>query len=160
MVAVGTFLFFKTLNETLQVKKKKKKEKISSVLEINSPNTFGRRKHPQAYASHLNTAFTPKTANARHPGGKKRAPKQNPNLNVSITVSICLSLDWRVLGVSSCLHVWGLRGLLAYRLCTPIVFYTLLYSEIKASWSPPSWASSNLLSDIHDNHFAASLAPW
>lgn len=39
-----------------------------------------------------------------------------------------------MLGVSSCLHVWGLRGLLAYRLCTPIVFYTLLfYTSIKAS---------------------------
>lgn len=127
MVAVGTFLFFKTLNETLQVKKKKKKEKISSVLEINSPNTFGRRKHPQAYASHLNTAFTPKTANARHPGGKKTCTQTKPKskrLNHSVNL-----LEFGLESVGSlvmppCLRIKGFVGIPA------LYSYSLLYSPL------------------------------
>lgn len=91
------------------------------------------RENTPRHTLHTNTSFTPKRANARQPWGKTitRTATKSKRLNHCVNL---FEFRLRVLGVSSCLHVWGLRGLLAYRLCTPIVFYTLLfYTSIKAS---------------------------
>lgn len=102
--------------------------------------SHGERKLPQAYGPHLTTSFTPQTANAHPPGGKMCTQTKNKSKRLNHCVNL-FEFRLSALRVSSCLPVWGLRGLLAYRVCTPIVFHTLLfYTSIKASllsWNPP-----------------------
>lgn len=115
----------------------RKKPRLS-VLEMNFPNTFGARKLPQASA---HTAFTPQTANALQPGGKMPTQTKIKSKRLNHCVNL-FELRLSVLGVLSCLHVRGLRGLLAYRVCTPIVFHTLLFlhpnkGQFARGWNPP-----------------------
>lgn len=99
---------------------------ILNVWEINSLNTFF---FPER--SQLNTTFTAKTA-------------------VSITV-------WTYESWKSChASVWGLKGLLAHRICTRAVFYTLVFHSLIKASLPEDEFLSLLIFDIHDHHFAAS----
>lgn len=108
---------------------------------------FGESKLPQAYGSHLTTSFTPQTANAHPPGGKMHTQTKTKSKRLNHCVNL-FEFRLSALGVSSCLPVWGLRALLAYRVCSPS--YSLPYSpflhlkegQFAKSWNPPSWASS------------------
>lgn len=136
MVAVGTFMFLRYWMRNCRYFPKR----VSSILERNSPKTFGQRKLTQTYTSHS------KTTNTRQFGGKTCTQTKNKSKCLNNCVNL-FEFRLRVLRVSSCLYVWGLRGLLAYRVCTPIVLYSpflhLNKGQFAWSWNPPSWASSS-----------------